>query len=120
MVGSEWRPITLVILLGVLTMIGIRIWFHREYQFLKDSAVTVAEVEDIEDTGQKHYLTLRFEPGKKEAAAPHPEIVTAEVHTDSPAFNEELHPGDLVSVLYEPGNPEHVEVVEQEHLTKAK
>src|SRR5512133_3565995 len=58
-VGSEWRPITLVILLGVLTMIGIRIWFHREYQFLKDSAVTVAEVEDIEDTGQKHYLTLR-------------------------------------------------------------
>src|SRR5512133_2994294 len=86
----------------------------------EDSAVTVAGVDDIEDTGQKHYLTLRFEPGKKEAAAPHPEIVTAEVHTDSPAFNEELHPGDLVSVLYEPGNPEHVEVVEQEHLTKAK
>ncbi len=123
--GSEWRPITLIIMLAVLAMIGIRIWFRWEYHFLKDAPVTSAEVEEIDITASdKHYLKLKFEPEHDPGKPAHEEIVTAEVHTTAPAFNEQLHPGDFVSVIYEPTNPEHVHVVEveeeEEHPVGAK
>jgi len=114
--ATEWRPIVLVIMVGVLVMIGIRIWFHWEYQFLKAAPSTTAEVEEIDITAEhKHYLKLKFDPEPPPGTLAHEEIVTTELHSDAPAFNEQLHTGDLVSVLYEPTNPEHVEVVELEH-----
>lgn len=113
--GSEWRPIILVILLGLLTMIGIRIWFRWEYHFLKDAPVATAEVEEIDITSDdKHYLKLKFEAKAASDKSAHEETATAELRTMAPAFNQQLHCGDLVSVLYEPRNPEHVEVVELE------
>lgn len=113
--GSEWRPIMLVIALGLLTMIGIRVWFRWEYHFLKDAPVATAEVEEIDVTADdKHHLKLKFEAKPEPDKPSHEEIATAELHSMAPAFNERLHRGDLVSVLYEPSNPEHVEVVELE------
>ena len=119
--GGEWRPITGVIFLAVLAMIGIRIWFHWEYHFLKDAPVTTAEVEEIVvEPGDKHVLKLKFETQHDPGAPSHAEVVTTELHTDAPAFNDELHPGDRVSVIYEPTNPKHVHVVEEEHLVGSK
>jgi hypothetical protein len=113
--GSEWRPITLVIMLAALTMIGIRLWFRWEYHFLKDAPVVSAEVDEIDVTADdKHVLKLKFEPEHEPDKPGHEEIVTAELHSSAPAFNEQLHPGDLVSVIYEPRNPGHVHVVELE------
>jgi hypothetical protein len=114
--ASEWRPIFLVIVVGLLTMIGIRLWFRWEYHFLKDAPTATAEVEEIDVTPErKHYLKLKFDPAHDPDTAAHEESVTAELHTDAPAFNQQLHRGDLVSVIYEPKNHEHVEVVELEH-----
>jgi hypothetical protein len=117
--GSEWPPILSVVFLALLTMVGIRIWFRWESQFLKVAPVATAEVEEIDVAlGDKHFLKLKFEPEHDASTPAHEEIVTAELHSDSPAFNDELHPGDLVSVIYEPTNPEHVHVIEQEHLVE--
>jgi hypothetical protein len=114
--GSEWRLIIFVTMVGVLAMIGIRMWFHWQCRFLKDAPAATAEVEEIDITAEhKHYLKLKFDPASASGTAAHEEEVTAELHTDAPAFNEQLHTGDLVSVIYEPSNPEHVEVVELEH-----
>jgi hypothetical protein len=118
-VGSEWLPILSVVFLGLLTMVGIRIWFRWEYHFLKAAPIATAEVEEIDIApGDKHFLKLKFEPEHDVGTPAHEEIVTAELHSDSPAFNDELHAGDLVSVIYEPTNPEHVHVVEEEHLVE--
>lgn len=117
--GSEWKPILGIVFLAVLTMIGIRIWFRWEYHFLKDAPVATAEVEEIDvEPGDKHFLKLKFEPEHAPGTPAHEEVITTEVHSDAPAFNEELHPGDLVSVIYEPTHPEHAHVVEQEHLVE--
>ena len=117
--GSEWRPILGVVLLALLIMIGIRVWFRWEYHFLKDSPVASAEVEGIDiEAGDKHFLKLKFEPEPAAGTSAHEEVVTAELHSVNRAFNEDLHPGDLVSVIYEPKNPEHVQVVEEEHLVE--
>ncbi len=119
--GSEWRPIALVAVLAGLTMIGIRVWYRWETHFLKDAPVATAEVEEIEVVARdKHYLKLKFEPEHEVSKPSHEEVVTTELHTQAPAFNEELHPGDLVSVIYEPSNPEHVQVVEEEHAVQSK
>ncbi|MDT8069779.1 MAG: hypothetical protein ROO76_16580 [Terriglobia bacterium] len=114
--GSEWRPIVFAVMVGVLVMIGIRMWFHWENRFLKNAPAAPAEVEEIDVTADhKHYLKLKFDPASAPGTPSHEGEVTAELHTDAPAFNEQLHTGDLVSVIYEPSNPEHVEVVEVEH-----
>lgn len=114
--GAEWRPIIFVIMVGALVMIGVRIWFRWEYDFLKVAPAATAEVEEIDVTADhKHYLKLKFEPQPSAGAPAHEEVTTAELHSDSPAFNEQLHTGDLVSVIYEPSHPEHVEVIELEH-----
>lgn len=114
--GAEWRPIVFVIMVGALVMIGVRIWFRWEYDFLKVAPAVTAEVEEIDVTADhKHYLKLKFEPQPPAGTPAHEEITTAELHSDAPAFNEQLHTGDLVSVIYEPSNPEHVEVIELEH-----
>jgi hypothetical protein len=119
--GSEWHPIAAVIFLGVLTMIGIRVWFRWEYHFLKAAPIVAAEVEEVEVApGDKHLLKLKFEPQHDPGTPAHEEVVTTVLHSDAPAFNEELHAGDLVSVIYEPTNPEHVHVVEEEHLVGSK
>lgn len=117
--GSEWRPIAGIALLGLLAMIGTHIWFRREYFFLKAAPVIEAEVEEIEAAApDKHLLKLKFEPEQRPGVQSHEEVVTAPLHSQARAFNEDLHPGDLVSVIYEPGNPEHVEVVEAEHAVQ--
>jgi hypothetical protein len=114
--GAEWRPIMIVIVVAALVMIGIRIWFRSEYHFLKTAPTATAEVGEIDITAEhKHYLKLKFDPEPPLGTPAHEEIVIAEVHSDAPAFNEQLHTGDLVSVIYEPTNPDHVEVVELEH-----
>lgn len=119
--GSEWHPIAFVAFFTVLAIMGVHIWFRWNYQFLKDAPVATAEVEEIDVTDDnKHHLKLRFkgEPGLK--TAPEEKVITTDLHTDSPAFNDELHRGDLVSVIYEPNHPEHVQVVEEEHPVGAK
>ena len=117
--GSEWRPILGVVLLAVLSVIGIRVWFRWEYHFLRDAPALAAEVEEIDiEPGDKHLLKLKFAPQHDPGRPAHEEVVTTELHSDAPAFHDELHPGDLVSVIYEPKNPEHVHVIEQEHLVE--
>ena len=117
--ASEWRPIFGVVLLALLIMIGIRVWFRWEYHFLKDAPAVTAEVEEIDvQAGDKRFLKLKIEPGHDGGTPVHEEIVRAEVHSVARAFNEDLHTGDLVSVIYEPKNPEHVHVIEQEHLVE--
>jgi hypothetical protein len=118
-IGSEWRPILGVVLAAVLTMIGIRVWFRWEYHFLQDAPIATAEVEQIDiEPGHKHFLKLKFEPEHAAGTPAHEEVVTTEVHSVARAFNEDLHPGDLVSVIYEPKNPDHVHVIEEEHLVE--
>lgn len=119
--GSEWKPILGIVFLAVLTMIGIRIWFRWEYHFFKAAPIAAAEVKEIAvEPGDKHLVTLKFELQHDPGTPAHQEVVTTELHSEAPAFNEQLQAGDLVSVLYEPSNPEHVHIVEQEHLVESK
>ncbi len=59
-------------------------------------------------------LGEQFDPEKLRTAD---EAFTAWGDLDglSPQFEQNLHPGDLVTILYDPGRPSHIKLVEFEH-----
>lgn len=120
--GTELPSIYPLIAICVVVGLAVHFWFRRERKFIDSSPVTSAEVEKIEApevSMQPHRVVLKFRPAnapKKRTVSTTEEIeVVSEVRTTAPAFNEELHAGDKVAVIYDPRNPAHIRVVEEEH-----
>ncbi len=119
--GSEWTTIIPILAVGGVALIIVHFWYHSERQFVRQAPVAEAEVETVSGpVGLTHaeQVKLKYHPDRSSLPNLPPietEETDAPVDTDAPAFRDELHQGDLVTVLYDPLHPEYVKVVEEEH-----
>lgn len=123
--GAELPSIYPLLAICAVVLIAVHLWYRRDRQFLSSAPAAPAEVERLEaseDITQSHRLVIKFRPSRTDqnegaafATQPGDVEVVAALHSDSVGFNEELHPGDKVAVIYDPRHPEHVRVVEEEH-----
>lgn len=121
---AEWQPISPILITAAVLLIGIHVWFHRERRFLERAPAAPAVVKEMEttyDLTHTHRLIIKYKPLPKDPkgatlnGGADSQLVTVAIESDLKGFNADLHQGDAVSVLYDPGRPDHVRVVEEEH-----
>lgn len=126
--GTEWRLMSPILVTVAAILVVIHLWSLRERRFVENAPPAAAEVKDIEtsyDLTHTHRLILKYRPMQNRPKAPllrggnTSQLVVVALESDLPGFNTELHCGDAVSILYDPAEPDHVCVVEEEHLPAA-
>lgn len=125
---DEWRLISPILVTTLVVLVGTHIWFHRERRFLERAPVAPAEVKQIEtsyDLTHTHRLIIKYKPLPKDPKGAtlngfeDAQLVTVAIESDLDGFNNDLHEGDAVSIIYDPARPDHVRVVEEEHKIAA-
>jgi hypothetical protein len=121
--GSVWQLIGPIVVTAAGIAIAIHIWGLRERRFVETAPLAAAVVKEIEtsfDGTHKHRLILSYRPIEHKATkallprlSPS-RLVTATVESDLPGFSARLEPGDNLSILYDPAEPDHVCIVEEE------
>ncbi len=120
---AELQPISPVLITTFAVMIGIHIWFHRERKFIRKAPIAVGIVKQMETSynlTHTHRLVLKYKPLPKDPKGAtlngglESQLVTVAIESDLQGFHNDLHEGDAVSVLYDPAQPDHVRVVEEE------
>lgn len=121
---TEWQPISPILVTAAVILLGVLVWFARERRFLAKGQVTGAEVKEIEtsyDLTHTHRLIIKYSPIPKDSVratingGDHGQVITVALESDLKGFNEDLHEGDNISIIYDPARPDHVRVVEEEH-----
>lgn len=121
--GSEWPLMSPVVFTVVAILIAIHIWSVRERRFVETAQPAAAEVKQIEtsyDYTYTHRLILKYRPMQlnRRGAILHGSgsstLVVVAIESDLPGFTTALKPGDALSILYDPAEPDHVCVVEEE------
>ena len=125
--GSEWPLMAPIVVTVAAILMGIHLWSVRERRFVEKAPPAAAEVKEIEsshDCTYAHRLILKYRPmqdnpkGALLRGNHFSKLVVVAVESDLPGFTDLLRPGDAVSILYDPAEPDHVCVVEEEY-TKA-
>jgi len=125
---NEWQLISPIVVTGLVVLVGTHIWFHRERTFLKRAPVAAAEVKQIETTynlTHTHRLIIKYKPLPKDPKGAtlngfgEAQLVTVAIESELAGFNNDLHEGDAISIIYDPARPDHVQVVEEEHKITA-
>lgn len=121
---AEWQPISPVLITTFAVMIGIHIWFHRERAFVKKAPIAVGIVKQMETSynlTHTHRLVLKYKPLPKDPKGARldggmdSQLVTVAIESELEGFHNDLHEGDAVALLYDPAQPDHVRVIEEEH-----
>src|SRR5512142_1162561 len=125
--GTVWQLIGPIAVTGALIVIGIHVWGLRERKFVETAPLAAAVVKEVEtsfDGTHKHRLILSYRPIQYRATkALMPGLSTAHltvaaVASDLPGFSEQLGRGDSVSILYDPAEPDHGCLVEEEQAAE--
>jgi hypothetical protein len=116
-----------VLIAGILLLTYLHLAFSRQRQFVLRAPVATAEVVEERMVRVREADALSFNPHLALCYTPMPADPTEEcAMLDGPSAPPEwaeldgytegldsgLHTGDLVSILYDPGHPTHVRVVE--------
>ena len=116
---TEWQSIYPILLTAVVLLFGVHGWFYRERRYLHRGPVAVATVKAIEtsyDLTHAHRLVIKYKPDPTGAGlGREAQVVTVAIESDLKGFNDELHEGDALSIVYDPARPDHVRIVEEEH-----
>jgi hypothetical protein len=121
--GSEWPLMAPIVVTVAAILVGIHIWSIRERRFVEKAPPAAAEVKEIEtshDCTYAHRLILTYRPMQHNAKGAllrgngSSKLVVVAVESDLPGFTTQLRPGDSLSILYDPAEPDHVCVVEEE------
>ncbi len=125
--GNVWQLIGPIVVTGGLICLVIHVWGLRERRFVETAppaAAVVKEIETSSDCTYKHRLILSYRPIQYKASkAMLPglspaQLVVATVESNLPGFRQQLQRGDSVSILYDPTEPDHVCIVEEEKATE--
>lgn len=120
---AELQPISPVLITTLAVMIGIHIWFRRERNFIRKAPIAVGIVKQKEtayNLTHTHRLILKYKPlprdpkGASLNGGLDSQLVTVAIESDLEGFHGDLNEGDAVSVLYDPAQPDHVRVIEEE------
>ncbi len=126
-VGTVWELIGPIVVTGGLIGVVVHAWGLRERKFVETAplaAAVVKEVESSSDYTYKHRVILSYRPIQYKATkALMPglspaHLVVATVESDLPGFSQSLQRGDSVSILYDPAEPDHVCIVEEENAVE--
>jgi hypothetical protein len=121
--GSEWPLMAPIVVTVAAILLGIHIWSVRERHFVEKAPPAAAEVKEIEtshDCTYAHRLILMYRPmqhnpkGALLRGNGSSKLVVVAVESDLPGFTTQLRRGDALAILYDPAQPDHVCVVEEE------
>jgi hypothetical protein len=120
--GSEWPLMAPIAITVAAILLGIHIWSIRERRFVETAEPAAAEVKQIEtsyDYTHTHRLILKYRPmphNHRNAvrSSRSSTLVVVAIESDLPGFTTQLKAGDSLSILYDPTEPDHVCVVEEE------
>ncbi len=122
--GSEWPLMAPIVVTVAAILLGIHIWSVRERRFVQNAPPAAAEVKEIEssrDCTYAHRLVLKYRPLQRNTRGTllhesySSALVVVAIESDLPGFTTQLRRGDSLSILYDPAEPDHVCVVEEEH-----
>jgi hypothetical protein len=125
----QWGALRPALIAAVVALLFLHMYFRRERKFVNTapatSAVVIRERVPLNYHDQSSFgvprLLLRYLPRVGDSFCPAVQHAAAErtlwaaLDGFSSSFERAVHAGDLVSILFEPGDPEHVRVVELEH-----
>ena len=126
--GTIWQLIGPIVVTGGLIAVAVHAWGVRERRFVETAPLAAAVVKEIEtssDCTYKHRVMLSYRPiQNKTNKALLPglgpaELVVATLESNLPGFHHELQRGDSLSILYDPAEPDHVCIVEEENAAEA-
>jgi hypothetical protein len=125
--GTVWQLIGPIVVTCTLIAVAVHVWGFRERRFVETAPLAVAVVKEIEtssDFTYKHRVILSYRPIQDRATkvmlpglSP-AHLVVAVVESDLPGFSQQLQRGDRLSILYDPAEPDHVSIVEEEHAAQ--
>jgi hypothetical protein len=123
-----WQLIGPILITGTLIAVAVHVWGLRERKFVETAPLAAAVVKEVEaSTGcaYRYRLILSYRPIQcKATKALLPglspaHLVIATVESNLPGFRQRLQAGDSLSILYDPGEPDHVCIVEEENAAEA-
>ncbi|MDT8069780.1 MAG: hypothetical protein ROO76_16585 [Terriglobia bacterium] len=122
-VGTVWQVIGPIVVTGALIAVVVHAWGLRERKFVETAPLAAAVVKQIEtssDYTYKHRVILSYRPIQYKSnsdmlpgLSPAHSVV-ATVESNFPGFSQLLQKGDSVSIIYDPVEPDHVWIVEEE------
>lgn len=125
--GSAWQLMGPIIVTGAIIALAVHVWGLRERKFVETAplaAATVKEIETSSDCTYKHRVFLSYRPMQykpNNATIPglsRSHLVVATVESNLLGFSQQLQRGDSLSILYDPGEPDHVCIVEEERAAE--
>lgn len=121
--GTAWQLVGPIVVTGGLIAVVVHVWGFRERKFVVTAPLAAAVVKEIEtssDRTYRHRVILSYRPIQYKATrAMLPglspaQFVVATVESNLPGFRQQLQLGDSLSILYDPAEPDHVCIVEEE------
>lgn len=126
--GTVWQLIGPIVVTGGFIAIAVHLWGLRERRFVETAppaAAVVKEIETSSDCTYKHRVILSYRPMQHKAnramlpGLSPAQLVVATVESNLPGFHHQLQRGDSLSILYDPADPDHVCIVEEEKAAEA-
>ncbi|HEU5399703.1 MAG TPA: DUF3592 domain-containing protein [Terriglobales bacterium] len=126
--GNVWQLIGPIVVTGGFIAVAIHVWGLRERKFVETAALAAAVVKEIEtssDFSYKHRVILSYRPIQYKATKAllpgltATQLAIATVESNLPGFTQLLQRGDSLSILYDPADPDHVCIVEEEKAAEA-
>lgn len=121
--GTVWQLIGPILITGALIALVVHAWGLRERKFVETAPLAAATVKEIESSpglAYKYRIILSYRPIQYKASKAmlpglgSAHLAVATVESNLPGFRQQLQPGDSLSILYDPAEPDHVCVVEEE------
>ncbi len=125
--GTAWQLIGPIVVTGGLIAVVVHVWGLRERKFVETAPLAAAVVKEIEtssDCTYKHRVILSYRPIQYKAnkallpGLHSAHLAIATVESNLPGFRRRLERGDRVSILYDPAEPDHVCIVEEEQAAE--
>ncbi len=125
--GTVWQLIGPIIITAIFIGLTVHTWGLRERRFVETAPLAAAVVKEIESSSDgtyKHRVFLAYRPMQYKAnkallpglSTSHLVVATVESHLYG--FSQQLQRGDSLSILYDPAEPDHVCIVEEERATE--
>jgi len=125
--GTVWQLVGPIVVTGMLISLTVHVWGLRERRFVESAPLAAAVVKEIEtssDGTYKHRVYLTYRPMQYKAnkallpGLSPVHLVVATVESNLRGFSQQLQRGDSLSILYDPAEPDHVCIVEEERAAE--
>ncbi len=125
--GTVWELIGPIIVTVAVIALVVHAWGFRERKFIETAPLAAAMVKEVESSPgctYKYRVILSYRPIQYKASKAllpglgSAHLVVASVESDLPRFSRQLQCADSLSILYDPAEPDHVCIVEEERTAE--